>query len=382
MSDETNGSSSGRTKSVLTRLGGVAVVALGVAVALWWSRVDAQTGGPSEERASVPPLEVMTVEPTETRSAQVYHGVVQPRRRALLSFTDGGRLDARPAEIGDRVEPGQVLARLDGRGYRNALSAARANDRELALRSEQLARDRERSERLRREGVTTDSTLEQVSSGYDRVMAMRAAARANLAESQRRRGEAVLRAPFAGVVTDVLVEPGELVQPGQPILRLAGDGGHEVVLQVHAELARGLRPGTELALSAVGLEAEDPLARRPLRGTLRSVVTESAGLEGLFPVVVDVAPDEALRAGLGVEAQLFGEPHAALRVPLAAILDPSGRRPFVWKVVDGRAERAWLRLGRLSDGWVEVLEGLEEGDRVVVRGHTRLLPGDAVGGAS
>lgn len=364
--------------SIWARAGATALIGAGVGLAVWWNHdVDAQTevdGTASASRA----VEVADVEVDAVRRPQIYHGVVRPAQRALLSFTEGGRLEARPAEIGDVVEAGQVLAALDRRGYRNAVRAAQASERELALRSEQLSRDRSRSERLRTDGVTTLAQLEQVESGHDRVSAMQVAARANLAESQRRSAEAVLRAPFGGVVTDVMVEPGELVAAGQPILRVAGSDGHEVVLQVHAELAGAVATGDAIRLLATGLEAEDPLARRPLEGTVRSAVAAAAGLEGLFPVVVDVAPDPALRAGLGVEAELLGPAREALRVPLSAILDPSGRRPFVWRVVDGRADRAWVRIGRLDEGRVEVLGGLEPGDRVVVRGHTRLLPGDQV----
>ncbi len=364
-----------------TRAGAVGLMAAGVGVAILWtatrSRVDAQTEAPATP-ARPGPVEVATVAATEARSRQVYHGVVRPSRRAVLAFTEAGRLQARPAAIGDAVEAGQALAALDRRGYGNAVRAARASAEELSLREAQLTRDRARAAELRRAGVTTEAQLEAVESGHARVDAMQAAARAELAESRRRRDEAVLRAPFAGVVTDVMVEPGELVSPGQPILRIAGRDGHEVVLQVHAELAGALAPGDSLELTASGLEAEDPLARRRLRGVVRSAVASATGLEGLFPVVVDVAPDPALRAGLGVEAELRGPPRAALRVPLSAILDPSGRRPFVWRVQGGLAERAWVRVGRLDEGQVEILEGLTDGDRVVLRGHLRLLPGDPV----
>ncbi|MEZ4370784.1 MAG: efflux RND transporter periplasmic adaptor subunit [Polyangiaceae bacterium] len=231
-------------------------------------------------------------------------------------------------------------------------------------------------------GRHLELATEQVATSSRRVTALERAARANLAESSRRRGETYLRAPFAGVVTDVLVQAGEFVQPSQPVLRIAGQAGHEVILQVPAELADALREGTAVSLAAVGLEERDPLARQAMTGRIRAVVADSTGLDGFFPVAIDISPNAALRAGIGVDVRLPEPTRTAIQVPLGAILDPSGYKPFVWKEVGGHAERAWVRLGALVGDQVEILEGLHDGDRIVVRGHTQLLPGDDVGGGS
>lgn len=358
------------------RLGGWSLVALGLGLGAWLARRDARADDEAATGA-VPSMrvELETVGIAAVRSRHVAHGVTRPTDRAMLSFAEGGRVVARPIQVGQRVRAGEVVARLDPAPYRNAVRAASASRRELELRSEQLGRDRDRAERLAHEGVTTDARLEEAVSGYDRVEALHAAASAQLRESQRRSREGVLRAPFDGVVTDALVEVGELVSPGQPLVRLAGEGGQEVLLEVPAELAGGLIVGASVAMRAVGYEADDPLARTPLEGTIRSVADRAASVSGLYPVIIDVTTPSA-RAGLAVEVALDGIEHDVLQVPLSAVLDPSGSRPFVWRARDGRAERAWIRLGRLDADRVEVREGLAVGDRVVVRGLHRLLEGD------
>ncbi|MCA9610341.1 MAG: efflux RND transporter periplasmic adaptor subunit [Myxococcales bacterium] len=363
------------TRESWTRLGGVALVGAGIAVALVVTGREARA---TDEPRATPPSGVTArrVEVERRRAPHVFMGVVRPTDRAMVAFVEGGRLVGRAVDVGDRVEAGQVLAQLDPRPYANAVRAATAQGREVAASRAQVARDHARAERLAQEGVTTESRLEQSQSGLDRVEAMEAAAAAQRDESRRRQREATLRAPFAGVVTDVFVEAGELVGAGRPVLRLAGAGGREVRLEVPVELAAHLAPGAPVALRAVGVEADDPLSSMAIEGRVRAVAGDAASAGGLYPVLVDVPA--SVRAGLGVEATLEGPEREALHVPLSSVLDPSGRRPFVWTVVDGHAVRAWLHLGRLSGADVEVTDGLAAGDLVVVRGHTGLLEGDAV----
>lgn len=357
----------------------VAVAAGGLS---WWAYAGAQS--PPSETASEATgagsmVSLATVEEARGVAAHRAHGVAQARRRARLSFTEGGRLASRAVQVGDRVERGQVLARLEAGGQANAVRAAGAQTRELEAARAQLERDRDRARRLSAEGVRTAAQLEAVESGFERLEAQQAAARAQLRESRRRRTEAVLRAPFAGVVTDVLVEPGELLSPGQPVLRVvAPESGLEVHLAVPSDIARGLSVGDVVPLSVVGARADDPLGTTGASARVAAVAHDAAAATRLHPVRLDVDRNAAVAAGAGVEARLAieGSPHVV--VPLAAVLNPSGQRAFVWKAVDGHAERAWVRLGRLQQSTVEVREGLAPGDRVVVEGQAHLLEGDAV----
>ncbi len=361
----------------VTRVVGTLAVALSVVALLMFSRRDVRA---TETVLAERPAEVvlLRVDPTLERREHVFHGVVRTTRRAMLSFTEGGRVVSRPARVGDHVAAGDLLARLDPTPYRNSVRASHATRRELDLQREQLARDRDRAARLAGGGVTTQVRLEQAQSGLERVDAMREAASASVSESRRRTREGMLRAPFDGVITDVMVEPGELVSAGQPVLRLAGADGRELPLEVPVAVAEDLSAGDEVVMRVVGVRAGDPLASRPLVGHVRSVASDAASVSGLFAVIVDI--ETPTRAGLGVEARLRGPEREALRLPLGAVLDPSGQRPFVWTVVDDHAVRAWLRLGRLQGDDVEVLEGLDAGETVVVRGHQRLLEGDLVSG--
>lgn len=331
----------------------------------------------SSPRVVGTPVVLATAAHSPRASVHRAHSVARARQRARLAFTQGGRLASRAVRIGDRVEQGQVLARLEAGGHHNAVRAAGAQAAELDAAHTQLERDRERARRLSAEGVRTQAQLEAVETGFERLGAQRAAVQAQLRESRRRRTEAVLRAPFSGVVTDVLVEPGELIAAGQPVLRLvAPDSGLEVHLLVPGDVVRGLDVGDGVALVAVGAEAGDPLSTAEVEGRIAAVAHDAAGATRLHPVRVELDATPVFVDGVGIEAHLALEGRTQTTVPLAAVLDPSGQRAFVWKSVDGRAERAWVRLGRLEGDAVEIRQGIEPGDQVVVAGHARLLEGD------
>jgi RND family efflux transporter MFP subunit len=363
--------------TTMGRLAAVAAIGL-VGGAVWaGAQAPAHTAA-VEEAPSATTVVTERVEAQPRARVERLQGVARLRDRATLSFQVGGRLARRAVDVGDRVEAGAVLAGLDARAYRNAVAAARAGLAEVEAQRGQVVRDQARASRLTRDGVSTAAALERADTGLERVAAMERAAGVQLRESRRQAAEATLRAPFAGVVTAVFAEVGELVQPGQPVVRLAGPGGLEVLVEATPEMATRLAPGDAVTVRAVGVESDDPLADVLAEGRVRSVVADAVGLGGLHPVMVDLPDDGRLRAGLGLEIGLRAEGASVPTVPLEAIVDPSGRRPFAWKVVDGRVERAWLRLGGLLDGRAEVREGLVVGDAIVTQGQARLLEGDAV----
>ena len=343
---------------------------------------DAQDAQNAETVEPAPRLTLETVHAAQYRPVHLAHGVLASADEASVSFLEGGRLAERAVDVGQSVEAGDVLARLDDPGTRNGVRAAQASLTELRERTAQLERDRARSAALRREGVATPEELERATSGLDRTRALVAAATAQLDEARRRHGETTLRAPFDGVVTDVFAEAGELLGPGQPVARLVGAGGLEVVVRVDGTLARELSPDQEVTVRTVGGDGSDPLGSHAMQGRVISVAGAAAALGGAHPVRIGLPdPDPNAAPGHGVVVSFAGRPRSTITVPLGAVMDPSGTHPFVWRVEGGVAMRAPVRVGPFVEGRVVVLDGLASGDTLVAAGHTQLLPGDAIDGA-
>lgn len=325
--------------------------------------------GPPVKRVRVARVEVAA----ETREVR-FAGVIRAADRADLSFPLGARLAARPVEVGDRVGAGQVVARLDAREMSNAVDAAVAAVEEVAANRRGVDKDLEREESL---FAVEAATREQVDRARERAVALAAAAdaaRSRLREARRLQTEASLVAPFAGTVTRVAAEPGEFVRPGQTIVTLSGRGALEVEVGLPESMAAELAVGAEV-------EVELPLAGgRVLAARVERVGRASEVGGGLFPAVVALDPGDDLLPGMTAEVifRVGGQSSGLLAVPLAAVLNPGGRRPEVFRLDGDRVTRTAVEVEALVGERVAVRGDLEPGAEVVVTGHTSLLDGDRV----
>lgn len=344
----------------------VALIALGSGAAIRAQPVP-PTAAPGPR-----PVDVAEVEAARVARVDVLHGATTARERGRLAFTAGGRVVARPVEPGQPVSRGEVLARLDPRPLRHAADAAAARAAALDAREAQLVRDRARVDALRASGATTAQQAERIDTELQALRSERDAARAQLAERRRVLGEATLRAPYDAVVTAVFVEVGEHTAPGRPVVEVSGDGRVEVEAEAAASVAARIRPGQ-------AVEVELPARDLVVPGTVRTVSRSGRGAGALFPVIVDLADDVAgATPGLSARVVLRHEGDVAPVVPLRAVIDPTGQRPAVFRVRDGRARRVAVELGDVGDRGVVVRAGLAAGDSVVVAGQAHLLDGDAV----
>ncbi len=322
----------------------------------------------------------------QTREAR-FPAVTRAASRARLGFTIGGRVTARPVEVGDRVEAGEVLARLDSSEPTNAVLSARGAVAELAARRAQTERDRDRARQLFEAKATTREEVEKTSAAVEALRAAEETAAARLQEAERLLAETELRAPFAGTVTEVLLEPGEHAAAGRTVVVLSGDGGIEVEVEVPESVLASVAVGDEVTvrLPVLGIDA--------VAGSIESVGRATAGRGRLFPVVARLEPHPSVMAGMTAElAVRIRSAAGALALPVEAIINPGGRRPSVFRLVEDEGGNA-IRVEKLR---VEVEDLLGEsvvvrpvsgddtgsflrpGDRVVVAGQHSLLDGELV----
>lgn len=348
----------------------VAALALGSALAL---SLATAAPDPSDAAPAALTRRVETAAVTASHAGEElrFAGTVRPVQRARLSFTMGGRLVARPVEVGERVLPGTVVARLETDGPSHAVAAAEAAHAEAAARAEQAARERERVEGLVAARAATPEELERTRAAAESAAAAAGRAAAELREARRRLDETELVAPWAATVTRVDAEPGEYLAAGTPVLSLSGSGPREVEVRVPESLLADLATGREATVAL-------PFEGSVLSGRVSSVGRAAEGAGRLFPVLVSLPPGSEVAAGATAEVVLRRTARGALSVPLAAVLNPGGDRPAVFAVRDGRAVRVPVAVAALEGARVAVRGDLAAGDPVVVAGHSGLIDGDAV----
>jgi RND family efflux transporter MFP subunit len=296
-------------------------------------------------------------------------GVLRAAQRAEPAFLHSGHLAERLVTRGERVVAGQALAALQNPALSPALAAAEARVREQDQRLVQLEADYERARELNARGLASAELLDRTLAERNATREARAQALAGVAEARGQLADAVLRAPFDGTVGDLLIEPGDFVQAGQPVIVLSGSSGLEVEFQLPEDVAQRLAPGDRVELRAVATGARTS-------GRIREIGLARAGHPAPAIVVLELADD--WQTGLSVHVLLSHATAAALKVPLRAIVDPGTGHTGVFRVIDGHATLTPVTAGRLIGADVEVTGALAAGDRVIVAGHQQLLDGEAV----
>jgi RND family efflux transporter MFP subunit len=355
------------------RVGAVLLGVAAVAAGMTW----AVTRATSHTAARAPAAESRAVRVAPVSIIEEAHelrlpGTTRAVKRANLSFVVGGRLIERAVDLGDRVEQGALLARLDPQPFRNEVRSAEAALAEVRVRLEQLERDHRRLTRLHAGGVASERNLEEATTSEGRFRASFELADSRLREARRQLVEASLVAPFEGTVTRVHLEPGEFAQKGAAVLTLSGDDALEIEVEVPESVASTLLEGQEA-------KVHFPLAAIPVApARLKSVSRGTEGPGRLFPIVAELHPAPGLISGMAGELIVRTSSGSRLAVPLASIIDPSGKRPYVFRVRDGRAESVPVEVRTLVGDRITVAAALEPGDSVVVEGHVVLLDGDSV----
>lgn len=333
--------------------------------------------GPAEEPLppEVRPVRVIAVEETAGGEPVSITGRIEAEDVVNLSFRVGQRLLERRVNLGDRVAPGQLVARLDRTTLENAVQAAEASlsAAQAAATDARLEFERQRS--LLARGVAARAVYERAQAARDATAAQVRAAQAQLATAREQLSYTDLYADSAGDVTAVGAEPGEVVAAGQMIVRVARQGGLDAVFDVPArvrESAAGLNPEVTVALAA------DPSVRTV--GRVREVAPQADPVTRTFEVKVGLTgPPAAMRLGSTVTGTIrLGEGYG-IRIPSAALTRAEGA-PAVF-VVDRDTGTVALRPVAVEShgaAEAEISAGLAAGEIVVTAGVQALRPGQKV----
>lgn len=335
--------------------------------------MEAESQALNSSDAAVAPVPVRVIPVNSEADQQLlrFAGVARPRQRANLSFQVGGSIEARFAEIGQQVEQGEIVARLYNPQLQPAREAAAARLEQLRTDAEQAERDLARLERLYERDLLASQDVEQQRSTLKGIRSAIDNARANLLQTEQLQDESELRAPFTGRIEQVLLEPGEFAQPGQPVLRMSAEDGLEVEVQVPPRFLAGLSLGESLSVFN-GLSGET------YQGVITEIGESASASNALYPLVVSLQ-HTGLRSGEALEVAVPRQRRSALTVPLNAVMRSAQGLTVFRLNENNRAQRVVVDVARITGDQVELAPGnLSEGDRIVYAGLTRLAEGDLV----
>jgi RND family efflux transporter MFP subunit len=356
-------------------LGAVLIAVLGAAAASAFFLRTPEASAVSDPRQE-PPLVRLVAAAQPGGSERGFTGIVGARVQSNLGFRVAGKIVERLVNVGQQVKAGQPLMRIDETDLRLALTAK--NNAVAAARASvvQWEADERRYASLRNKGWISGQRYEQAKAALDTAQAQLAAATAEARVAENEATYSVLVADVDGTVVETLGEPGQVVSPGQAVVRLAQAGPREAVVA----LPETIRPaiGSVAEASVYGGEGRRYTAH--LRQLSDSADAQTRTYEARY-----VLDGEAAAAPLGATVTIRLANQASqpeIQVPLGALLD-DGRKTGVW-VFDRAASTVRFRPVRLIrvSGESAVISGLSPGDPIVSLGAHLLQEGARVRTAS
>ena len=324
-------------------------------------RKPAETAQKAQSIVEFTQEDLTIVEPQAMERTLPLTGSLMPFAEATVKAKVAGELVAVTVREGEPVKQGQVLARIDQTEVQARVAARRADVGAARAQLDWAAKNRASQKALLEKGFIAQTAFDNVQSNYDVALARMRAAEAELVLAQKSLGDSVLMAPFAGIVSLRHAQAGE---------RVALDGKVVTIVDLSRLQLEAAVPATEIGKLGVGQAVAfrvDGFGEQRFAGRIDRINPATvAGSRSIYVYAVIDNPQGVLRAGLFAQGAVSLERiEGALVVPASAVREELGRN-VVYALVDGTVQRKAVKIGPADAAdRVQVLEGLEPGDRIV-----------------
>jgi RND family efflux transporter MFP subunit len=313
---------------------------------------------PPSANSSVSALGSMVVQSVQSPLERTVDGTIEAVNQATVSAQTAGRITEILYDVNDVVPAGAVIIRLKGNEQRAGLQGAQAALTEAKARNAEAATTYQRNSELFQRHVVSKAQLDQATANRDAAAAHLTAAEAGIATAREGVGYTEIRAPYGGVVTKRLVEVGESVSPGTPLmsglslqdLRVNTNVPQSIVMQVRRRRQAAVYIGNQrIEATKITIFPEAATPSSTFRARL-----------DLPPGALDLAPGMYVKVGLVV-----GEANRLL-IPASAVVERSEVTGVYVLDSHGHASLRYVRPGQRLGDKLEILAGLESGERIAL----------------
>ena len=301
-------------------------------------------------------VRVQTVENKSRTMTEEVAGTVRAKIRATLEAKLSGRIEKMPVALGDKVQKGQLIARLDA-----AEIAARLEQANASL--EEADRDWKRVSALFEQQSVTRAE-------YDAAQSHQRIAKGVAAEAKAMLDYVEIVAPFDGVVTKKWADAGDLAAPGKPLVDIEDPSALQMDADVPEAMASHIQRDSRLGVHVDAANIE-------LTGVVSEIAPTSDPVSRTFRVKLEMPPTAGLMPGQFARLAVPIGESTALRVPATAVVQ-RGQLEIVFSVTNQRAQLHLVKTGKRVGDEIEVLSGLDAGKTVVISGADQLTDGQPV----
>lgn len=306
------------------------------------------------------PFETAIVGTGGVGSAYSAEAMVEAGRESTLAAQVSGRILYMGVDAGDAVRQGQVLARIDDREARDAVAGNTAQVVQAEANLANAKAQYERARQLVARKFMSPASLDKAQAEFEAAQAQLNAARAGFSQASTARGYATIVAPFAGIVSTRQMQAGEMASLGKPLLTVFDPSTLRVTASVPETKVESLRQRNRLTIEFPALQktlTSSAITILPASDTQTHVVTVRIALPerppGIYP---------GMFARVSIDSAQAPE---SIRVPIRAIVRRS-EVTAVYVVQGDRVELRQIRPGTEAAGYLEVLAGLERGERIAL----------------
>jgi len=329
----------------------------------------------SEAPQVIRPVKSMVVAAEPLDRVSEYAGAVQARHEITLAFRVGGKITERSVEVGQQVQPKDVLMQLDAgdlalneQALRAQLSAAKADRNQAQAKFK-------RAKTLLKRNLISHNDFDTLKGAYETAQARVQQAESELSGGARQTGYTQLQTDRAGVITAIHTEVGQVVTAGQPVLNLALPGEKEVAISIPENRHNELQVGERVEISLWSVPGQVYPGQVREIAPLADPLTRTYAAKATF-----VDPDSSVKLGMTASVRVSRRlVLPAIRLPLTALIEQDGQ-PAVWVVNPKslKVSRRLVDLGPFHDDQVIITQGLAPGERVVTAGVHKLYPDQQV----
>lgn len=309
----------------------------------------------AEQLPTVPVTIVTALHTAPVRQVEVM-GSVQAADSAEIAARISGTINDLSVNPGSRVKKGELLVSISAGEITAKLLQAQAQ-------FEQTERNLKREQNLLKKNAATPSSVKTLEESKRIAEAAYKEARTMLSYTS-------IKAPFDGVITRKFANVGDMATPGKPLVQLDNESRLQIMTNIPEALVLGISIGDTLPVYI-------PTADLAITGTIVEIAPTTDPRSRTAPVKLNISSDIKLRSGQFARVSLPGTRGSALMLPDSAV-ESYGQMDKVFMVKDGKARMQLVRTGLRFGDQLEIVSGINDGDQVVVSGHSHLKDGQPV----
>jgi membrane fusion protein, multidrug efflux system len=316
--------------------------------------------------------QITAIQPVETVTTTPTPGTVVAVESVQVASRLMGYIRNIAVVEGQSVKAGQRLFTIDPLDIQGAVEQARLGLKQAEDALKDAKADYERFDALYKDEVVTRQQYEKMKLNYEIAASRAAQAKTGLGTAQGQLKYAVVTSPINGVVTQKLAMEGDIAAPGHPVVLVENPARLQVQTSVPEAVFRTLRPGQSVQVEVDGLD-------RPVVARVARLSPAADPMSHTYQIKLDLAAP-GLKSGSFARVLFPTGSSRMLAVPRAAVLQRAGITGVFVVDDQGNAQYRMIRTGRMVNGQVEVLSGLNPGERVVTGNAEAVDNGDKVQG--